>query len=207
MSHKPLYILLGISALVVLGFLHWIVVPDLAVITLDYQADPYVGTAFVRLIEKGKALTFADKPIVMVKSQALKWAGVIAWWPFAVASAVAGSIVGWFIGRGLQVDDFQAAAKSDKDYADQRLAEVERKRLEAEEAQAEAYRLNAQTAKYKRIAEQSKTETAAAQAAQAEAERKLLAERDRHKEAMDKAGARIKELKEKSKKNKLIDEP
>lgn len=205
MSHKPLYIVLGIAALVVLGFLHWFIVPDLAVVTLDYAADPRVGTGFVKIAEKGEKLIFASKP-VMVKSQALKWEGVIAWWPFAVASAVAGSIVGWFIGRGLQVDDFQAAAKSDKDYADQRLAEVERKRLEAEEAQAEAYRLNAQTAKYKRIAEQSKAETAAAQAAQAEAERKLMAERDRHKEAMDKAGARIKELKEKSKKNKPVDE-
>lgn len=205
MSHKPLYILLGIAALIVLGWLHWFIVPDLAVITLDYQADPYVGTAFVDIVKKGKALAFADKPL-MIKSESRGWSGVVAWWPFAVASAVTGSIVSWFVGRGLQVDDFQEAAKSDKDYADQRLAEVERKRLEAEEAQAEAYRLNAQTAKYKRIAEQSKAETAAAQAAQAEAERKLLAERDRHKEAMDKAGARIKELKEKSKKNKPVDE-
>lgn len=202
MSNRPLYIILLVAGLIALGWLHWFVVPDMVVATLDPKAKLQEGLAFGTITQNLKF----DSP-VMIAAAARGWSGLFNWWPFAFASVMAGGLFGWFLGRLLQVDDFQAAAKADKDYAEQRLEQVERKRIEAEEAQAEAYRLNVQTAKYKRMAEQSKAETAAAQAAQAEAERKLLAERDRHKDEMAKAGARIKELKEKSKKNKALDEP
>lgn len=202
MSNRPLYILLGCASVVALGWLHWFIIPDLVVATVAPAAKLQAGYVFGHISEK---LTLDD--YIMLKSSARGWSGLFRWWPFAVASALTGGLFAWFIGRALQVDDHAEAAKADKEYANQRLEEVDSKRLKAESALSEAHRLNSKTAQYRSIAEQAKEAAAAAQAAAAEAERKLLAERDRHKEEMAKAGARIKELKEKAKKNKLVDEP
>lgn len=204
MSHKPLYILLGCAFVVALGWLHRFIIPDLVVVTVDPSAKIQTGYVFGHVSHVSEKLTLDD--YIMLKSSARGWSGLFAWWPFAVASAVAGGVFAWFLGRSLQVNEHAEAAKADKEYANQRLEEADSKRLKAESALSEAHRLNSKTAQYRSIAEQAKASAAEAAAAQAEAERKLLAERDRHKEEMAKAGARIKELKEKAKKNKLVDE-
>ena len=176
--------------------------PDLVVVTVAPAADIEEGFAFVKITKVAKGYKYADHPL-MVETSARGWKGLAAWWPYAVASALVGGAIAWFAGRWLQVDDFAAQAEHKIKKAEDDLAEATQKLMSADSRLTEAKRLESEYDKFKKMAESAKAAKIAAEAVAAEAERKLVAERERHKEELNKAGARFAELKKKMKKQEL----
>jgi DNA segregation ATPase FtsK/SpoIIIE-like protein len=202
MNRQTLYIILLVAAIVTLGWLHWFVVPNLAVVTLDLGADPRPGMAFVGITEKGGKLAFSGSP-VMTTADAVGWRGLAAWWPFAVAVGLIGGVIGWFWGRWLQPDDHAAAAADMVERAERTLEEAQQMRQSALRAQELVAVAEAKATRAQHEAAQARKAAEAAEEAAAEAERKLAAERERRKDDMAKTGARIAELKKKAKKQEL----
>ena len=198
--NTPLYIFLAVVAAGTLIWLHWWVIPDLVLATVDPSGKLQTGYVFGHISKK---LTLDD--YIMLKSSARGWAGISAWWPLGLAATVIGSVVGWFVGRFLLSDEHAAAAGEVMRRAEAAGQEADRRAMAASQSERKATQANRAADHHaaeadRRAAAQvaaANQRAGAAEERAADAERKLAAERDRHEADLKAARSRIAILKKK----------
>jgi hypothetical protein len=204
------YTILACVAVAFFIWLTWWVLPGRAIIMLSpiAKGELYHGPAYGIVSSSTRGKTNRMEVVRRDEWQRVTecntgWRAVFAWTPVAMLVALLGCIGGWFLGRYFQKLDYKIIEnKRIAEGADQ----VEQARTRLIEAQALDQKGQAALNEANRLCRSAQAEKQAIQNAAAaqvlvantragEAERKLENERAEHKEAMAKAGARIKELK------------
>jgi hypothetical protein len=191
------YIIIGVAALIVFAWLSFSVLPDKGVATLSplVQGESLNGPVFAVVSTSIKGKLRNTKIVQSEKWRHVTnlntgWDAVIAWWPFALVTALIGGTGGWFLGRMLQDDDYaEGAHKTIKEHG-YKLERAEAKLSEAKNENSLAKQTKAEAEKLKKAA-QNIEERAASQVEEANgrargAEGKLEKERTDHKNRLDK---------------------
>ena len=170
----------------------------------------------VTTVKMGIPAIIHKETMKQVVDKADGWKAVGEWWPIIFAVIVVFFPFGCVWGRWGAEDKYCRAAERREKVADQRtkeaedkLKEIDTQRLANEAVNRENRRILAEAKQIRNEAEtliaEANTRAEIAESEKVAEEQKRKNEQTRHKEDMDKAGARIAELKGKPKKDKDID--